>query len=139
MVLIGVTTFAPIGVDVERLRAIPDADDVAARFFAPGELRALRCLPRDDRIRGFLNCWTRKEAVIKATGTGFAMPLDGFEVTLEPDSPVIMLKSPALGGQGNHWSLHHIEAGSGYIGAVAVRADRAPRVVLRDVSDYVAP
>ncbi len=131
MAMIGVTSLAPIGVDIERLRAIPDADDVAARFFAPGERRALNALPRASWIRGFLNCWTRKEAVIKATGAGLAMPLDGFEVSLEPDGPALMRKCPVHDEDGRRWSLHHIDAAADYVGAVALRSDRVPRIVLK--------
>ena len=135
MALIGVTTLAPIGVDVERLREIPDADDIAARFFAPGELRAFTQLPRDERVRGFFNCWTRKEAVIKATGAGLAMPLDEFEVSLEPDFPAMMRQSPARSGHEEDWSLHHIDAGADYVGALALRSSLASRIVLKAVAN----
>ena len=133
MALIGVTTLASIGVDIERLRTIPDADDVAARFFAPGGLRAFKGLPPDDRIRGFLNCWTRKEAVIKATGAGLAMPLDGFEVSLEPNGPALMRKCPIPDEDRHGWSLHHIDVAADYIGAVALRSDRIPHIVLKHI------
>ena len=135
MALIGVTTLAPIGVDVERLRAIPDTDDIAARFFAPGELRAFKQLPPDQRMRGFFTCWTRKEAVIKATGAGLAMPLDGFEVSLEPDCPAMMRQFPVRNGHEDGWTLHHNYVGADYVGAVALRSSLASRIVIRAVAN----
>ncbi len=59
-----------IGIDVEQVRPIPDMDRIAARFFAPEEASELMGLPEADRPRGFFNCWTRKEAYIKAVGDG---------------------------------------------------------------------
>ena len=64
-----------IGVDVEAVRALPDADQIAARFFSPRENQAYQALPSGDRAVGFFNCWTRKEAYIKALGEGLAHPL----------------------------------------------------------------
>src|SRR3954471_21264933 len=61
LALVGVTTGAPIGVDVEQVRAFDDFMDVARRFFAPGEHRALSRLSEAERLRAFFECWTRKE------------------------------------------------------------------------------
>jgi 4'-phosphopantetheinyl transferase len=48
---------------------------------------SLRALPLDRRSLAFLACWTRKEAFIKALGLGPNYPLDGFDVTIDPDCP----------------------------------------------------
>lgn len=70
---------------------------------------------------GFFNCWTRKEACIKALGTGLSLPLQTFDVTLMPDEPVRLLRiDPRLGGE-KPWSLHTFEPAPGYAAAVAVR------------------
>ena len=131
MALIGVTTLAPLGVDIERLREIPDSDAIAKRFFTAGEVEAYRALPDEHRERGFMNCWTRKESVIKATGAGLSMPLDSFEVSLDPRQPARMLKRPALVSDGGFWSLQHVDAAPHYVGAVALCCAVTPRIVLR--------
>lgn len=119
LALVGVTAGAPLGVDVEQVRAFDDFEGVARRFFAPGEHRAIGRLPPPARLRGFFECWTRKEAVVKALGVGLSVPLDSFEVAFGPGvAPGIAridLDAPPPGA----WSLVHLEPLEGVIGAVA--------------------
>lgn len=79
-----------VGVDLERVRAMPHAEHIAARFFAPAESDGLRRLPPDQRDVAFLACWVRKEALLKATGRGLAHPLRevpvGWPGSAAPDS-----------------------------------------------------
>jgi 4'-phosphopantetheinyl transferase len=82
-----------IGIDVEAIRVIRDADDIAARFFSRCEHEAYRALDRRDRPPGFFNCGTRKEAFIKAVGDGLHHPLDSFDGPLAPGEPAKILSS----------------------------------------------
>ena len=61
-----------VGIDVERVRCLPDFDSIARRMFAPDEQRALRDLPESKRAAAFFRFWTRTEAYLKATGQGLA-------------------------------------------------------------------
>ncbi|MGO0575314.1 4'-phosphopantetheinyl transferase family protein [Ornithinimicrobium panacihumi] len=63
---------APLGVDVEDLPG-PGVDlaQVAAVVGAPSEQAELADVRTPDRPRAFQRWWTRKEAVLKAEGTGF--------------------------------------------------------------------
>lgn len=63
---------APLGVDIESLREIEDAESIASRFFTPREQEAVLALSRAEQSRAFLEIWTRKEAVLKAEGIGLA-------------------------------------------------------------------
>ena len=76
-----------IGVDVELSRLNISWAELAGSFFATGEVAALHRLSAKDRMRGFFNCWTRKEAYVKARGEGLSIPLDAFEVSLAPTDP----------------------------------------------------
>ena len=120
LALIAVGRSLRIGVDVERLR--PDIDDegVAERFFGAKELAELAALEPADRIAGFFNAWTRKEAVVKALGKGLSVPLDSFEVSLRPGEPPAILRWSAAAGAAKGWRLHHLEPAPGYVGALAV-------------------
>ena len=72
-----------------------------------------------DRVRGFFNAWTRKEAIVKALGRGLSIPLDSFEVALRPDEPPAVLDWNVPGAAAGRWQLHHLEPRRGYVGALA--------------------
>jgi 4'-phosphopantetheinyl transferase len=109
--LVAVAREIEVGVDVERRRAVRDAAALAARYFAPEEARELANLPEEMRSDAFLRCWTLKEAVLKATGEGLSQPLDSFRVAGAPAG----------------WSLHALEPGTGYLGALAAKTPTCRR------------
>ncbi|HSH77596.1 MAG TPA: 4'-phosphopantetheinyl transferase superfamily protein [Herpetosiphonaceae bacterium] len=118
--LCAVARNARVGVDVEYMRPMPDAERVAARFFAPGEFAAWRGLSNQDRVEGFYVCWTRKEAYIKATGEGLARPLDSFEVSLRPGESARLLHDAHDPENVSRYGLYDLRPAAGYIGALAV-------------------
>ncbi len=81
-VLVAVAGRGPVGVDVEQHRAV-EYDRLVAQCFAPAERAAWQQLEAEDRPRGFFDGWARKEAVVKALGTGLGADLQGFVVPLE--------------------------------------------------------
>ena len=132
-VLIAIAPARELGVDIERLRSVPDADGIAKRFFAPTEYAAFSAVPEPQRDEAFLNGWTRKEAFIKATGAGLSVPLDRFAVELVPGRPARVLSvDPALeAGAAADWSMFDLRPAPGTLGALAVRGT-SWRPVLRD-------
>lgn len=115
--LIGMTAGAAIGVDVELLRALPDAVRIARAHFADDESAALAALPPKATETAFYGLWTRKEAVVKALGTGLALPLDRFSITLPPAPPRLL-----RGGLGGAWTLETVDLGPCYAATVAIRS-----------------
>jgi 4'-phosphopantetheinyl transferase len=109
-----------IGVDIEYLRALPDADQISERFFSANENATLHALPASQRQQAFFNCWTRKEAYIKAIGKGLSQPLDQFEVSLEPTEPASLLNVEGDPGEASRWSLSTLTPPPGYVAALAV-------------------
>lgn len=108
-----------VGVDLEALDRDLDVMALARRYFHPGETTALLQLPQPLRRPAFLACWTRKEAVVKATGDGLlAAPLDTFEVPVAPETPPRILASARLVAA--DWSLHTIDALPGYAATLAL-------------------
>jgi 4'-phosphopantetheinyl transferase len=65
-----VTAEAPVGVDVERVRMIAEADEIVARYFSQQEVADWRSRPSKARPQVFLQYWTRKESYLKASGGG---------------------------------------------------------------------
>ncbi len=122
--LFAFTLESAIGVDVEVFREKLDADKIARRFFAPGEVETLFALPEELWEQGFYNCWTRKEAYIKACGDGLSLPLDSFEVSLIPGEAPELLRARGGDAEVARWSFHALEPGPGYAGALAVEAQQ---------------
>jgi 4'-phosphopantetheinyl transferase len=116
---IGRTT--EIGIDIERIRSVPELEGIAEAFFSLAERSALMSLPESERRIGFFNCWTRKEAYIKATGDGLAHPLDRFDVSLMPDEPATLLHVDGSPWQASEWSLLALAPAPDVSGALAVR------------------
>ena len=107
-----------VGVDVEAVRTLPDADDVAARWFSPREYATYRALEPGDRALGFFQCWTRKEAFIKALGDGLFHPLDRFDVSLTPGEPAQILRVADVPGDRCRWRLEGFSPVPGFVAAV---------------------
>jgi len=113
-----------IGIDVEAVRALPDADAIAARFFSDRENGAYRALDPHDRPQGFFNCWTRKEAFIKAQGDGLCHRLDRFDVSLTPGEPAQILRVENAPGSHCGWRLDSFSPAAGFVAAVVVERRR---------------
>lgn len=114
-----------VGVDVEYVRAMRDAEQVAARFFAPGEYAAWRSLSGQDRLEGFFVCWTRKEAYIKATGEGLTRPLDSFEVSPGLEEPPRLLHDARDPQNVSCFGFHNLRPAAGYVASLAVQGRHA--------------
>jgi 4'-phosphopantetheinyl transferase len=107
-----------VGIDVEAIRALPDADLIAARFFSRREQAAYRALDASARPLAFFQCWTRKEAFIKALGEGFSHPLDSFDVSLAPGEPAQILRIVPAPGDDRDWRLESLTPAPGFVAAV---------------------
>lgn len=94
-----------IGVDVERWRAMRDEAALVRRFFSAAENAAYDALPPERRSEGFFNCWTRKEAYVKAVGRGLGLPLHSFDVTLGAGPDARLLRPSEHAADGRCWSL----------------------------------
>jgi 4'-phosphopantetheinyl transferase len=123
MALVGFVRGPEIGVDLEFMKPMPDLEQIAERFFSVPERDALRELPAEKKPEGFFNCWTRKEAYLKAVGEGLAVPLDSFDVTLAPGAPARMLAIEGDAERATRWFYHHLRPAEDYIGAVAIEGE----------------
>ncbi|MFQ3632504.1 4'-phosphopantetheinyl transferase family protein [Roseiflexus sp.] len=98
-----------IGVDVEQIRPDLDWDRLARCFFSADEVAALEALEPKHRLEGFLRCWTRKEAYLKARGEGLALSLDSFTVLPDPEPSIA-----------KHWQIVDLKLMPAYVAALAV-------------------
>ncbi len=120
LALVAVTRGKPVGVDLERTDARDDRDRIAEEFFCAAEAEALRSLPPEVRTAAFFNCWTRKEAVLKALGTGLSLPLKDVEVSIAPGRPARLLSISGDARAASGWRLYDLSPGSGWAAALAV-------------------
>lgn len=118
--LLALTFLREVGIDVERIRDDFPCIQIARQFFSDAEYTALCSIDSALRHEAFFNCWTRKEAFIKATGKGLSYPLKQFDVSLRPGSPARLLSIAEESEQPRHCSLHAISPRAGYVGALAV-------------------
>ena len=121
LLLCAVALDREVGVDVEWTgRPLPDAEQIAQSFFSAAERAALRAVPAHLKTVAFFNCWTRKEAYIKARGDGLSLPLDSFDVSLAPGAPVALTGSRRGARDPERWQLRAFEAAPGYCAALVV-------------------
>jgi len=138
---IGVFAFAlgrRIGVDVECIRHDVDVDEIPRRFFSQLEQQTLAGLEGRQKIEGFFNCWTRKEAYVKAVGSGLSLPLRDFDVSLAPGEPARLLATRPVPDLASKWSMALLELGQECAAAVVVEGSIETLVVRQLTSAAVS-
>ena len=119
-----------LGVDAECLDPDRRWLDLAARFFAPAEARALREVPAARRALRFLEYWTLKESYVKARGRGLTLPLSGFWFDLPARSRdgIGIRFTPAVEDDSARWQFTLDRVGAGHVVATAVARTGGARV-----------
>ena len=120
LALVAVARHKHVGVDVEHVHRKIRHEELARRFFAANEVAAMdRMAPAERRI-AFFACWTRKEAFLKAKGTGLQLPLSQFDVSVGPDESAQLLRVGWDPTEVDRWQLYNLEVRPGYLAALAV-------------------
>jgi 4'-phosphopantetheinyl transferase len=108
---------APLGVDLEAQRLVENGALVARHFFTPDEISLQ--LSAVDPNEVFLRHWTRKEALIKATGSGLSVPLQSFDVSWQNGGDSRQVTLPDAEGRPTIWWLSDICPLPGWPAALA--------------------
>lgn len=104
---------SPVGVDVERVRPLPDMRRLITSLMAPEALKAFIATRNvDDRLALFFRYWTLGEAFIKATGEGLDQGLDSFAFT-ESGTPGLTRVTPGWGDLAR-WRFGHVHHSGGH-------------------------
>ena len=110
-----------IGIDVEYVRDLPDAEQIALTTFSSSENEMLQSLPKDQRQEAFFNCWVRKEAYIKAIGDGMYHALDRFDVSLAPGEPARLVSVEESAERASDWFMEALTPEAGYVAALVMK------------------
>jgi len=109
-----------VGADVERLKT-RRTDDIARRFFAPGEQQRLFAFTGSEREAAFFRLWTCKEAFLKVTGEGLSRSTRSYEIEMaQSGSRLVWAKG--LPEAASRYSVFPLEPGNGYAGAIVAEA-----------------
>jgi len=110
-----------LGVDIEIIKPRKNLSGLVNKCFACEEQNYWRQLPDLEQVPAFYRYWTRKEAVVKATGRGIALGLNTFAI--DPDNPAKLLTAPEAYGPAEAWQLHDFDINATICGALAVKTD----------------
>ena len=119
LALIAITRERELGVDIEKIRDDIEVEQLATRFFSSAEIASFLALEHP-RIAAFFRIWTCKEAFLKGHGMGLALPLDSFDVEVDPAKPAKLLETRPDTAEAARWSLRSLEVAAGFAAAVAV-------------------
>jgi 4'-phosphopantetheinyl transferase len=109
-----------VGCDLEWRNRELASREIADRLFSARERSDLHRLPSHQWIDGFYNCWTRKEAFVKAIGQGLCYPLASFDVSVTPGEAADLLSCVG------DWSIDAFSPRSGFQAAVVVEGAAQP-------------
>ena len=123
LALLAITHRAKIGVDLERIRILPDMGELVSRFFSPRESTVFQILPPAQQPQAFFNLWTRKEAWLKATGEGISQYLSQVEVTFSPGEMAQLVSLPEHIAPKGQWSLCDLRPMEEFAAAIAVEGE----------------
>lgn len=108
----------PVGVDLESMERTLDRMALAQRICTAREWAVFQTLPKETWQTAFFNCWTRKEALLKATGQGLSGGLQDLEVCFRADAELdgrVSMKDAA----GQTWSVLSLPMPDPWTGALA--------------------
>jgi 4'-phosphopantetheinyl transferase len=132
LALLAVASSGRVGIDAETVRPVIEAEDLSRRFFATAEADEILALAPAVRLAAFFACWTRKEAFVKALGSGLSSPFHGFRVTVRADQVARLISVDR--DEPERWSLVDLSEA----GVAAALAVEGPAPVLRHF-DFVPP
>lgn len=109
-----------LGIDVEERNDGRPIDRLAERFFSEPEARSYAALPPTERVAAFYRLWTRKEAYLKAWGTGLTFSSRRFTLALDPGAGRLLRETEMPGDDDpGRWWFQDLDPQAGFAAAIA--------------------
>lgn len=125
--VIGLQKNARIGIDIEKIQLQFNLK-LVHRFFSQEEINEFNEIPTDQQLSAFFRFWSRKEAIIKALGTGLSFPLNQFTTSLKNNYEMITIASET-------WHLLSLDYFTDYQFAIA--SDQTFQLELHHFDSFV--
>lgn len=109
-----------LGVDIEFIRPISEAEQIAKRYFSARENASFQALANSEKQAGFFYHWTRKEAYLKAEGEGLSANSDRFDASVAIEDAKMSSNGDRTA---NRWFLKSFTPAPNYIATVAVEGE----------------
>ena len=119
MALLALALDDDLGVDVEHIRPVPEYENLCRRYFATQEQEIFFGIPEAERPRAFFHAWTRKEAIMKALGTGISVGIDQVIVSLEPGAMPRAISIRGSTAAAAQWTLVELDPDAEYVAVLA--------------------
>ncbi|MFC1552285.1 4'-phosphopantetheinyl transferase family protein [Candidatus Latescibacterota bacterium] len=121
--LLGITAACEIGIDIEKINNSRLINKIASRRFTQPEMDFLRKCDPVECAQRFCRIWTRKEAVLKAAGTGLLFPMRNIDVSDMQTSHAAFIgpippKFEIITQSG--WYFYDVESFEGFCAAVSM-------------------
>ena len=120
LALIAVSWGRELGVDLERVRPIGEADRIVASFFSPGEQIEFTAIADDVKPQAFLRGWTRKEAILKGLGIGLAGLAAHYETRFATSDLTPQFRPAVPSPRVDEWQLWEAAPRADFVAALAV-------------------
>jgi 4'-phosphopantetheinyl transferase len=124
--LLAITRDIRVGADVEESRLGRAFLDIAERFFSPPEYGELLALSSETQPAAFYRAWTRKEAYLKAWGTGLSFASNRFTITYRVGELSRLVETEMPGDAPARWRFEQVDANSRFAGAICYEGDERP-------------
>lgn len=118
--LYAVTCGRNIGIDIERIRDDLSFWQIARRFFSEGEISSLEKIPESQRRELFFQLWTRKEALLKASGEGISLPMEQLDVSAQCGGDWSPVQISTDNRQAQNWYGKDLFPRPGYAAAIVI-------------------
>ncbi|BBL34121.1 hypothetical protein Nstercoris_00350 [Nitrosomonas stercoris] len=126
--LYAVSRECEIGIDIEALHFDCAAESIASLIFSDREQAIFDTFPVDQKTVALLRGWTRKEAYVKARGTGLFFPLKQIEVPFGPVVSNFRINTEYRLHTEGHFRLYSFSVFPGYESALVIGG--APALIM---------